>query len=169
MTGDIFKEKSPLSNKDTFILFERTKSSFTFPIHTHDIWELNFVEHAAGALRVVGDSEETIGEKDLVLIANTGLKHAWLNGECRSTDIHEITIQFSPPLFNSPIFQKKQFDSIMKMITKAEQGLVFGSQEIARIQPLLRMIPTEKGFYSVIRFFILSFPPSYPFYRVPGI
>lgn len=58
ITTDVFREKSPLSNKDSFILFERTKSSFTYPIHVHTIWELNFVEHAAGAQRIVGDSVE---------------------------------------------------------------------------------------------------------------
>ena len=92
MLIDVFKEKTPLSDRDTFLLFERTKSSFTFPVHTHDVWELNFVEHAAGARRVVGDSDEVIGEQDLVLIANTELEHAWKDGNCRSTDIHEITI-----------------------------------------------------------------------------
>lgn len=155
MITDVFREKSPLSNKDSFILFERTKSSFTYPIHVHTIWELNFVEHAAGAQRIVGDSVETIGEKDLVLITNTELKHAWLNGNCQSNGIHEITIQFPPSLFSSPAFQKSQFDSIMKMLTKAEHGLAFGPAEINRILPILRMISTERGFYSVMKFFIL--------------
>lgn len=155
MITEVFREKSPLSNKDSFILFERTKSSFTFPIHVHNVWELNFVENAAGALRIVGDSEEMIGEKDLVLITNTELKHAWMNGNCRSNDIHEITIQFPPNLFSNPAFQKNQFDSVMKMMVKAEHGLVFGQADINRVLPLMRMISTEKGFYSVMKFFIL--------------
>lgn len=155
MITEVFREKSPLSNKDSFILFERTKSSFTFPIHVHNVWELNFVEHAAGAQRIVGDSDEIIGEKDLVLVTSTELKHAWQNGNCRSNDIHEITIQFHPNLFSSPAFQKNQFDSIMKMMTKAEHGLAFGLADINRILPILRMIPTERGFYSVMKFFIL--------------
>ena len=160
MLIDVFKEKTPLSERDTFLLFERTKSSFTFPVHTHDVWELNFVEHAAGARRVVGDLDEVIGEQDLVLIANTELEHAWKDGNCRSTDIHEITIQFSPTLFDSPVFRKKQFDSIMRMMARAAYGLVFGEAEIQRIQPYLRMIATEKGFYSVMKFFILLYELS---------
>lgn len=155
MITEVFREKSPLSNKDSFILFERTKSSFTFPIHVHNVWELNFVENAAGAQRIVGDSEEIIGEKDLVLITSTELKHAWMNGDCRSNDIHEITIQFPPSLFSNPAFQKTQFDSVMKMMAKAEHGLAFGLADINRVLPILRMISTEKGFYSVMKFFIL--------------
>ena len=78
-----------------------------------------------------------------------------MNGNCRSNDIHEITLQFHPSLFSNPAFQKNQFDSIMKMMAKAEHGLAFGQAEINRIQPIMRMISTEKGFYSVIKFFIL--------------
>lgn len=155
MIREVFREKSPLSSKDSFILFERTKSSFTFPVHVHNVWELNYVEHASGAQRIVGDSEEIIGEKDLVLITSTELKHAWLNGNCHSNDIHEITFQFHPTLFANPAFQKRQFDSITKMMAKAEHGLVFGENEINRVLPILRMISTEKGFYSVMKFFIL--------------
>ncbi len=160
MATEVFREKSPLSVKDSFVLFERTKASFTFPIHTHDVWELNFVEHAAGARRIVGDSDESIGERDLVLLANTGLKHAWLNGDCRSDEIHEITLQFSPSLFDNGIFQKNQFDSIMKMFVRAEYGLAFGEKAIDRILPVLRMISTERGFYSVMKFFILLYELS---------
>ncbi|MCD8267892.1 MAG: AraC family transcriptional regulator [Parabacteroides sp.] len=160
MITEVFREKSPLSNKDSFILFERIKSSFTFPIHVHDVWELNFVEHASGARRIVGDSDEIVGAKDLVLITNTELKHAWMNGDCRSNEIHEITIQFSPTLFSSPAFQKNQFNSIMKMLARAEHGLVFETEEINRVLPILRMIPTERGFYSVMKFFILLYELS---------
>lgn len=155
MITEVFREKSPLSNKDSFILFERTKSSFTFPIHVHNVWELNFVGNAAGAQRIVGDSEEIIGDKDLVLITSTELKHAWLNGNSCSNNIHEITIQFHPSLFSNPAFQKNQFDSVMKMMAKAEHGLAFGLTDINRVLPIMRMISTEKGFYSVMKFFIL--------------
>lgn len=160
MITEVFKEKSPLSVKDSFILFERTKSSFTFPVHIHNVWELNFVENASGARRIVGDSVEFIEEKDLVLIANTELKHAWQNGNCQAGDIHEITIQFHSNLFSSPAFSKRQFDSITRMLAKAEHGLAFGIVEINRVLPILRMIPTEKGFYSVMKFFILLYELS---------
>ena len=42
-----------------------------------------------------------------------------MNGNCRSNDIHEITLQFHPSLFSNPAFQKNQFDSIMKMMAKS--------------------------------------------------
>ena len=43
------------------------KTEFTYPIHNHSEFELNFTEKAAGVRRVVGDSSEVIGDYDLVL------------------------------------------------------------------------------------------------------
>ena len=65
---DVLKEITPLSDKDLFYIVERHKSEFIYPVHQHRDFELNFVEHANGAERVVGDSIEEIGEFDLVLI-----------------------------------------------------------------------------------------------------
>ena len=41
-------------------------------------FELNYLENAAGAIRIVGDSVEEIDDLDLVLIAG-GTKHAYSN------------------------------------------------------------------------------------------
>ena len=52
------------------------KSGFNFPLHVHMEFELNYLENAAGAIRIVGDSVEEIDDLDLVLIAG-GTKHAY--------------------------------------------------------------------------------------------
>lgn len=62
---ELFKEVSPLSAKDCFILIERQKSNFNFPIHIHPEYELNYIENAKGAQRIVGDSIEEIEEEEL--------------------------------------------------------------------------------------------------------
>lgn len=67
---ELFKEVSPLSAKDCFILIERQKSNFNFPIHIHPEYELNYIENAKGAQRIVGDSIEEIEEEELVLVTN---------------------------------------------------------------------------------------------------
>ncbi|WP_232827045.1 AraC family transcriptional regulator [Chitinophaga deserti] len=154
-TPEIFREKSPLSEKDCFVVFDRRKSSFTFPVHVHPEYELNFVEGAPGAERIIGDSLETIGELDLVLIANPELKHAWKDGTCTSSNIHEITIQFHASLIEQYL-DKNQFNSIRQLFARAARGVSFGPATIARVQPLLRILTMENdGFYSVMRFFIL--------------
>lgn len=158
--SDIFREKSPLSNEDCFVVFDRRKSSFTFPVHIHPEYELNYVEGAVGARRIIGDSIETIGEHDLVLIANPELKHAWVDVDCQSEDIHEITIQFHPS-FIEQCLDKRQFQSIQRLLAKAAKGVVFGKETTERILPLLRIITLERdGFYAVMNLFIILYELS---------
>ena len=51
-------------------------------MHCHREFELNFVEHAPGVRRVVGDSAEVIGDYDLVLITSPDLEHVWEQNTC---------------------------------------------------------------------------------------
>ena len=44
----------------------------------HPEFELNYLENAAGAIRIVGDSVEEMEELDLLLVAG-GAKHAYSN------------------------------------------------------------------------------------------
>ena len=152
---EVYREKSPLSDEDCFVVFDRRKSSFTFPVHVHPEYELNFVEGASGAQRIVGDSVETIGNKDLVLIANPELKHAWKDGNCKSGNIHEITIQFHPHLLEQHL-NKNQFLNINRLFKKAANVVCFDADTIERVHPLLHIITMENdGFYAVMRLFIL--------------
>lgn len=42
--------------KDVLYIADRHKKEFTYPIHNHSVFELNFVENAQGVRRIVGDS-----------------------------------------------------------------------------------------------------------------
>lgn len=160
MSSNIFRETSPLDNRDCFVVFERQKTSFTFPIHIHPEYELNYVEGAKGAHRIVGNSKESIGEQDLVLIANPKLKHAWLDGDSHTNHIHEITLQFHAGLIDE-FLDKKQFASVKNLLERASCGLAFGQETIERVLPLLRVITLEKeGFYSVMKFLIVLYELS---------
>lgn len=64
---DVLKETTPLSSEDCFLVMQRPKSGFNFPLHVHMEFELNYLENAAGAIRIVGDSVEEIDDLDLVL------------------------------------------------------------------------------------------------------
>ena len=46
--NNIIQEITPLSDKDCFYVAERVKTEFTYPIHSHDEYVLNFFEKAAG-------------------------------------------------------------------------------------------------------------------------
>ncbi len=50
-TNYIIKEITPLSNKDCFYIADRRKTEFTFPLHSHTEFELNYIENAMGVER----------------------------------------------------------------------------------------------------------------------
>ncbi len=64
----IIHEITPLMGKDVLYIADRHKKVFTYPIHNHSVFELNFVENAKGVRRIVGDSQEIIGDYDLLLL-----------------------------------------------------------------------------------------------------
>ena len=149
----IMREITPLSDRDCFYIADRRKTEFTYPIHCHAEFELNFTEHAAGVRRVVGDSAEVIGDYDLVLITGKELEHVWEQHECDSKEIREITIQFSPDLFFKNFMNKNQFDSIRCMLEKAQCGISFPMQAIMKVYNWLdRLASDEQGFYAVMHF-----------------
>ena len=103
----IIHEITPLMGKDVLYIADRHKKEFTYPIHNHSVFELNFVENAAGVKRIVGDSQEVIGDFDLCLITSPDLEHVWEQNVCRSEDIREITIQFDFSMGGGDSLRKK--------------------------------------------------------------
>lgn len=157
----IITEITPLSDKDCFYIADRIKSEFTYPIHSHSEFELNYVENAKGVRRIIGDSVEVIGDYDLTLVAGEKLEHVWEQYQCTSRNIREITIQFSSELFFGNLLNKNQFDSIRKMFENAKQGVCFPMEAIMKIYPQLDTLASEtNGFYAVIKFMTILYELS---------
>ncbi len=155
-------EITPLSEADCLYVIERNKNEFNFPIHTHREFELNYVENAAGAQRIVGDSIEEIGDYELVLIANASLEHGWQNGRLpKGRNIREITIQFSDDWLSDKLLSKNQFHSIRTMLQQGGKGLSFPLSTILGVRSLLNSLTNEgKGFYMVTTFLTLLYELS---------
>lgn len=156
----IIREITPLSDKDCFYIADRRKSEFTYPIHCHKEFELNFVENAAGLKRIVGDSVETTSEYDLVLITGSDLEHCWEQGDCRSPDIREVTIQFSSHFFDS-LINTNQFDRVKEMLNRAKNGLCFPLSAIMKVYALIDTLSEKQGFHAVISFLTLLYELSF--------
>ena len=133
---DVLSEIVPLSPRDCFYIVDRRKSGFDYPIHKHKEFELNMVQGAGGAIRIVGDSVETLGDIDLVLVG-PNLEHVWSQGDCKNSDIHEITIQFDSNLFPDSILSKNQFISMSKMLKEAENGISFPTETILKAYSII--------------------------------
>lgn len=139
----VIHEITPLGEHDFMYVADRHKKEFDYPIHCHEIMELNFVENAAGARRVVGDSSEVIGNYDLALITSSDLEHVWEQHECKSDDIHEITVQFNVNFEDEHTpFHTNTFKSIHQMMQRAQHGLAFPMPAIMTVYPRLQKLAT---------------------------
>ena len=123
--GRVLREIPPLMENDFMYVADRHKHEFTYPIHKHEVFELNYVENAAGVNRIVGDSAETIGDYDLVLITSPDLEHVWTQGTCQSTEVREITVQFYFDFMSAEsLFNRNSLISIKNMFEKARKNPV---------------------------------------------
>jgi AraC-like DNA-binding protein len=148
--------------KDVLYIAERRKKEFTYPIHNHKVFELNFVEHAPGVRRIVGDSNEVIGDYDLVLITSPDLEHVWEQNDCISEDIHEITVHFEFDFSDvNSIFARKPFTSVRKMMNEARKGLCFPMEAIMKVYQLLNTLSSESdGYYAFMKFLTILYELS---------
>ena len=133
----IIHEITPLMGKDVLYIADRHKKEFTYPIHNHSVYELNFVENAKGVRRIVGDSQEVIGDYDLCLITSHDLEHVWEQNECHSDDIREITVQFDFSMSDETLFGRNPYASITRMMQEAKKGLSFPLQAIMKVYGML--------------------------------
>ena len=139
--------------KDALYIADRRKKEFTYPIHNHEVFELNYVEHASGVRRIVGDSNEVIGEYDLVLITSPDLEHVWEQNTCTSEDIREVTVQFYLDMSEDSMLSRNPFFSMRKMLQEARKGLSFPMEDIMRVYHLIDTLSSIKdGFYAVMQF-----------------
>lgn len=158
---ELYKEKTPLKEKTSIAIFERVKKTFSFPIHVHDVYELNFVENADHAERIIGNTKEKITSKDLVLICNPSLEHAWQDGETSSNQIHEITIQFSPDSIPQQLLDSEECTSIKRMFKRAANGLVFSESVTERVSGFLQNLTIETdNFMLKLKFWMLLYTLS---------
>ncbi len=158
---DVIHEITPLGGRDLLYIADRHKKEFNYPIHNHDAYELNFVEHASGVRRIVGDSSEVIGDYDLVLITSPDLEHVWEQHQCQSPDVHEITIQFDMDMSEDGLFGRNPFRSILNMMQQARKGLVFPLSAVMHVYPLLISLSEVKdGFYAVQQFLTILYELS---------
>ena len=149
MASKILREITPLTSNDCFTLFSRTKSQFDFPLHYHEEFELNFIQNAKGAKRVIGDHIDEIDDLELLLIGSN-LQHGWFTHKCKSENIHEITIQFHRDLFDDKFLQRNQMSFIRHLLEQSMRGVMFSRDTIDSIMPRLKQLPQKNGFDSVL-------------------
>ena len=143
-TKQFHREIAPLSSGDSFLVFDRVKEKFDFPIHYHPEFEINFIHNAKGVRRVVGDNIEEIDDIELVLIG-PNLYHGWEQHHCKSKKIHEITIQFHNDLFDETLLSRRIMNPIRDMFHRSIHGILFSKKTAQELMPRLIKISKYDG------------------------
>lgn len=149
MKKNLLREITPLTQSDCFTLFSRVKTAFDFPLHYHEEFELNFIQHARDARRIVGDHMEDIDDIELVLVG-PNLQHAWFTHHCKSREISEITIQFHKDLFDDKLLRRNQLSFIKTMFEKSSRGILFSRDTMLALAPRIIELNRKQGFDSVL-------------------
>lgn len=150
-TNQFYRQIAPLPAGECFAVFKHAKLEFDFPLHFHPEFELNFIYNAPGARRIVGDHTATINKFELVL-TGPNLIHRWERGDCKSSDIHEITVLFHRDLFHSNLLERNVFTHIKKLLQKAQHGVLFPQELACNLYPQLNKLDEKKGFSAVLEF-----------------
>ncbi len=149
----VYKEITPLTPSDVFIIVNSEKAGFDYPIHYHSAYELTLVLHSSGN-RIIGDSVEKYQSNDLVLIGPE-LYHKWDDDDIapkKRNNAHVITIQFSKDLFNQPLLLKNSFFPIKNLLQDAQRGLHFTDDTFTDIAQRIQHLVAIKGFDAVLEF-----------------
>jgi AraC-like DNA-binding protein len=125
------------------------KSQFDFPLHYHEEFELNLIQNAKNAKRVIGDHIEDIDEMELVLVGSN-LQHAWFTHNCKSKEIREITVQFHKDLFDDKLLRRNQLSFIRTMLEKSLRGILFSKETTQLLAPRIIELNQKQGFDSVL-------------------
>lgn len=118
-------------------------------MHFHEEYELNMIMGGQGAKRIIGDHIEEIGEMELVLVG-PNLSHVWVNHQCKSEHIKEVTIQWHQDLFDDRLLRRHQLTFIRRMFERSVRGILFPKETVEKLSPRILAINQLQGFDSVL-------------------
>jgi len=169
----VFREITPVTNTDVFIILDSVNKGFDYPIHNHPEFELNLVLNAVGT-RVVGDSTEDYTAADLVLIGPY-LFHKWDSQDKDPEDAKDcrvITIQFDMHLFDQHFLSRKPFYRVKTLLENADRGIRFTGHTLERVQDIMVQLPSLRGIDGVVAFIrlldVLSLSEEYQYLASEG-
>lgn len=149
---NIHREITPLKENDCFLVFDRKRNEFSFPIHFHPEYEINFIKNAKGAKRIVGDHVQEIDEYELVMVG-PNIYHGWENFKNdTSKTLHEITIQFPMDIFDSKLLNKNILHPINELFKLSNKGILFSIETTIALEEDLKALSKKNGFENFLNF-----------------
>jgi AraC-like DNA-binding protein len=169
----VFREITPVTNSDVFVILDSVNKGFDYPIHNHPEYELNLVLNSVGT-RIVGDSTEKYKHADLVLIGPY-LFHKWDSEDKDpddSKDCRVITIQFDMHLFDQHFLSRKPFYRVKGLLENAARGIRFTGHTLELVRDIMTQLTHLRGIEGVIAFMrlldILSQSEEYQYLASEG-
>ncbi len=159
MRPKIHREITELSPEDSFLVFDRIKDDFDFPIHFHPEYELNFIRNGKGVRRIIGDHMDEIDNIELVMVG-PNLVHVWELHTCTNKNIHEICIHISNDLLAENLLSKKIFKPIKDMFSRAQHGILFSKKISKKIAPRLIKLTKTSGIDYYLEFISILYDLS---------
>ena len=148
--GNLIIEIPPIGERDCYYIQERYKPCFNYPLHKHNVYEFNFVEHCEGARRIVGDSVEVLGEYDLAFVG-CNLEQVWEQYECKPGIIHEITIMIPADFFEAKFMEKNCMKPVKDMFENAQVGVAFGMRAIMTVYDRINQIVSSEPSFGTVQ------------------
>jgi AraC-like DNA-binding protein len=145
------REITQLTPNDCFMVFDRVKDKFPFPLHFHPDYELNFIYNGKGVRRIVGDHLGEIDDYELVFIGKN-LSHCWELHKCSNSEIREICIHFQPDLLDDNLLSREAFKSIKNLLNNSGNGVLFSQETAKTMMPRLLSLSSENPFTNFLSF-----------------
>ncbi len=151
----VYREITPLSHSDVFVLSHHKHPKFNYPLHNHPEYEICLTLNSKGN-RIIGDSVAKYQEKDLVLVGPY-IYHRWDDADITPEQREEasiIVVQFDKSFFESKLMDKEAFYAIKRMLYRSKRGIQFTGSIVDKISKRLHRLAETKmsGFEATIEF-----------------
>lgn len=154
MIQDAHREITRLIPEDSFLVEERVKDEFDFPIHFHPEYELNFIYKGKNVRRIIGDNTEKIEDLELVLVG-PNLVHGWELHDCTCKEIYEVTVHIHQDLLDDKMLSRSIFKPIKDMFSRAKHGILFSKETTIEVMPRLMALSRISGIRYYLEFISL--------------
>lgn len=145
------REITPLAKDKLFFAKNTPDDPMNFPLHYHDDFELTLTLNVK-AQRIVGNTIEDIGERDLVLIGPNEPHCYKRNPEYDGVRCDVSVIQFPKRLMGFNIFSTDILRPISDMFFRAAKGIRFSDETARSLQTQIQELPQKTGIESVLAF-----------------
>lgn len=147
----VFEKIDPsFGSSFTVHVFDQNSACHLANWHVHPEIELVLIKNGHGK-RHVGNSITHYSDGDLILLG-AYVPHASFSNEVYP-DNKEIVIQFKREFLGSELFDKIEFQSINKLLNKAQHGLTFGQEVKDRMFDAINGTSEKKGLDRLLTLF----------------